>query len=475
MLLSAIWSAARVSARRLGKTRSGSPGIALLNRPRQAAKKARCFVSALSASTATTAGLFCALAKTAKALWQRQCGGGRFLGFGSEGLSPVTLRCLLIGDGSLLVECGTLLLARGHHIEVVVTTNDSIVDWAQEIGAELVPPGRSSVDCLAGRTFDWIFSIANLSLIPAAVWQSATQGAVNFHDSLLPRYAGLNAPAWALLAGETQHGVTWHAITDRVDEGDIYVQSTFDIDEDETALTLNAKCFEAGIASFVELIEQIEAGSTQRRAQTLDDRTYCARHDRPDAAATLDFTRTTAEVDRIARALNFGQGYLNPLALPKLRTKDGVYFVLGLEKAATITGDMPGTVVASGEDGAVVSTMDGAVRIQALVDCAGTVAEPAVALPLGEKVNPLTDEELIALRAFTAQTAKHEAWFARRLRAGRAPTIYGSLPRSKAAAAELSIVSACRRCQDRRSNPPSRRLRDTSFAWVKRFHCVLAT
>ena len=385
------------------------------------------------------------------------------------------LRCLLIGDGSLLVECGTLLLARGHHIEVVVTTNDSIVDWAREIGAELVPPGRSSVDCLAGRTFDWIFSIANLSLIPAAVWRSATQGAVNFHDSLLPRYAGLNAPAWALLAGETQHGVTWHAITDRIDEGDIYVQSTFDIDEDETALTLNAKCFEAGIASFVELIEQIEVGSTQRRAQTLDDRTYCARHDRPDAAATLDFTRTTAEVDRIARALNFGQGYLNPLALPKLRTRNGVYFVLGLEKAANITGDMPGTVVASGEDGAVVSTIDGAVRIQALVDCCGD-----------------------GHRTSSSSTArrKGESAHGRRARSRFAPlsrkrpgTKLGSRGACGPGAHQQytghcfdpkrfrRIIDRfrCRRCQDRRSNLPSRRLRDTSFAWVKRFHCVLAT
>ena len=83
------------------------------------------------------------------------------------------------------------LLARGHHIEVVVTTNDSIAEWVREIGAELVVPGRSLVDCLAGRTFDWVFSIANLSLVPAAVWRNATQGAANFHDSPLPRYAGL--------------------------------------------------------------------------------------------------------------------------------------------------------------------------------------------------------------------------------------------------------------------------------------------
>ena len=102
------------------------------------------------------------------------------------------------------------------------------------------------------------------------------------------------------------------------------MQSTFDIDEGETALTLNTKCFEAGIASFADLVGLIETGALEGRAQTLSDRTYCARHDRPDAAATLDFTTTTAEIDRVVRALDFGQGYLNPLALPKIRTEHGL-------------------------------------------------------------------------------------------------------------------------------------------------------
>ena len=177
------------------------------------------------------------------------------------------LSCLLIGDGSLLVQCGTLLLARGHHIVCVVTASDSVAEWARENGAEVVAPGRGLADRLAGKTYDWLFSIANLSLVPAAVWRAATSGAANFHDGPLPRYAGLNAPAWALLAGETQYGITWHAMSDAVDEGDIYVQSAFDIDEDETALTLNTKCFEAGIASFAELIGLIETGALEGRAQ----------------------------------------------------------------------------------------------------------------------------------------------------------------------------------------------------------------
>ncbi|MGO4841921.1 formyltransferase family protein, partial [Rhizobiaceae sp. 2RAB30] len=94
---------------------------------------------------------------------------------------------------------------------------------------------------LAGIDYDWLFSAANLRMIPDAVWRKARSGAANFHDGPLPRYAGLNAPAWAILEGETSHGVTWHALASGVDEGGIYVKQSFDIAPDETALMLNTK------------------------------------------------------------------------------------------------------------------------------------------------------------------------------------------------------------------------------------------
>jgi natural product biosynthesis luciferase-like monooxygenase protein len=347
------------------------------------------------------------------------------------------LKCLLIGEGSLLIQCGTLLLARGHTIVCVVTASDSVAEWAHENGTAVVAPGTGLADRLAGMSYDWLFSIANLSLVPTAVWRAATRGTANFHDGPLPRYAGLNAPAWALLAGEKQYGVTWHAMSDAVDEGDIFVQSAFDIDEYETALTLNAKCFEAGATSFAELVRLIETDELEGRTQDLSERTYFARHDRPDAAAALDVTRTTAEIGRIVRALNFGQGYVNPLALPKIRTPHGVYFVPAVEEAQSISLDPPGTVCASDEDGAVIATADGAIRIKALIDAAGTPVEPATALPAGERIAPLKDDLLAALHDFTAATARHETWFIKRLQTGQAPDIYGSQPRHKDAAPDI--------------------------------------
>ncbi len=345
--------------------------------------------------------------------------------------SPTAFNCLLIGDGSLLIHCGTLLLARGHHAVSVVTKNEAVAEWALGRDAEVVLPGPGLADRLSGKNYEWLFSIANQSLISADVWKRATAGAANFHDGPLPRHAGLNAPAWALLAGETRYGVTWHAVADAVDEGDIYLQSMFDIDEQETVLSLNAKCFEAGLALFSELVGRIESGALERRAQDFSERTYYARHDRPDAGATIDFSATTAEVDRLARALDFGQGYVNPMALPKIRTERGVYFVRALEPVEGTAPALPGTVCASDQTGAAIATMDGAVRIGALVDAAGAPVDLAAVLPAGASVVPLSDEERDALRAFTAATAKHEAWFAKRLQAGQAPEVYGASPPSK--------------------------------------------
>ena len=58
---------------------------------------------------------------------------------------------------------------------------------------------------------------------------------------------GLNTPAWAILRGHAEHGITWHWMTDAVDAGRIIAQRRFRIADDETALTLNARCFDAAI------------------------------------------------------------------------------------------------------------------------------------------------------------------------------------------------------------------------------------
>src|SRR4051812_14615899 len=124
---------------------------------------------------------------------------------------------VFVGDGTLLVRCAQAWIDAGHRVAFVATRNAEVAHWARESDVPhraygpdetLQPP---PVEC------DYLFSVANLDVLPDSFLQLPKRLAINFHDGPLPRYAGLNAPVWALLNGEIEHGVTWHEMTSRVD------------------------------------------------------------------------------------------------------------------------------------------------------------------------------------------------------------------------------------------------------------------
>ncbi len=277
----------------------------------------------------------------------------------------MALTILLIGNESLTIECGEAVLARGHTVAMLVTRSPQVAAWGAAKGLR-VEAQAAEVPC------DWLLSVANLSLVPGAVLALARRGAVNFHDGPLPRHAGLNAPVWAILEGEAAHGITWHLIEGGVDEGPVLLQRHFPIRPDDTALTLNTRCFEAAVESFPELLGQLENG-LRPVVQDLTQRSLHLRSDRPAAAGRLDFTRPAEVVARLVRALDHG-GWWNPLAVPKIEA-DGR--VLALGRAAVEPGQgAPGTVLEATEAGLVVACGAGAVRLMGLRDMAGTAVCP---------------------------------------------------------------------------------------------------
>jgi natural product biosynthesis luciferase-like monooxygenase protein len=347
---------------------------------------------------------------------------------------------VLMGDGSLLIQCGGALVERGHKIKAVVTASPVVADWAGKQGVRVVAPGRNLEGDLGDVEFDWFFSIANLRLVPASVWKRAKIGAANFHDGPLPRHAGLNAPAWAILEGDSSYGVTWHALAEGIDEGGIYTQSLFDISGDETSFSLNTKCFEEGIASFNELIELIEGGRAVAQAQDLGNRSYHARHARPPAAATLDMSSTADEIGRLVRALSFGDGYLNPLGLPKLRTSTGNFAIISAEAVPGHSGHPAGMIIEVAGHTAQIACRDGTVRIAGLCDEAGAAVPIASVLRAGEFIPSRHGDEGIQIDALTAELARHESFFSRRLENFRDVELHGLTAPSDGAAARWQVL-----------------------------------
>ena len=308
-------------------------------------------------------------------------------------MNPFT--CLLTGNEPLTIECGKRLLDAGHRIAAVATTRDIVRAWAEGAGLDVVD-GIAGLAADNGAV-DWLFSIANLEMIPAPVRARATGGAINFHDGPLPRYAGLNAPVWAILAGETSHGITWHLMEDGADTGDLLVSESVAIAEDETALSLNTKCFAAGVESFDRVLAEIDAGLPGRRAQDMSQRSYFGLADKPKGAGWIDPSLTGDEILRLVRALDHAS-YNNPVAAPWVSTNRGPVLV---GAADWVRSQGPAGAVLGVETGTLtIAVDDGALRLSGLRDPFGHPFDPMGQIDVGEALAaPRIDADVITASA----------------------------------------------------------------------------
>ncbi len=327
--------------------------------------------------------------------------------------------CFVIGTESLLLSCAETLRETGQQILGVISDEPSIVAWCTERGVRVISGKGDYTPILAEQPFDYLLSITNLTIIPAAALKLPRRGAVNFHDGPLPRFGGLYAPAWALMAGEKEYGITWHAMTDAVDEGDIVLQRRFPVDAGETSLSLNTKCFQAGIESFPELVDILAGAGTPPIKHALDKSTYRGLADRPRALASLDWSRPAEELAALVRALDFGT-YTNPLAVARIVGEKSSVLVGSLASLEDATGAAPGTVLSADDDALRVAAAGGTLALTKLMCADGGPLHARDALArlgvsVGGTLPTPSAATADALDAWAARAARFEGAWASRL------------------------------------------------------------
>lgn len=109
------------------------------------------------------------------------------------------------------------------------------------------------------RTFGAdIFVVVAFRMLPKTVWEIPPMGTFNLHASLLPQYRGAAPINWAIINGETETGVTTFFINERIDEGNILLQSKTPITKDDTAETLHDKLALIGKQLVLDTLQRIE-------------------------------------------------------------------------------------------------------------------------------------------------------------------------------------------------------------------------
>ncbi|MEM7798631.1 MAG: MupA/Atu3671 family FMN-dependent luciferase-like monooxygenase [Chloroflexota bacterium] len=329
-----------------------------------------------------------------------------------------TFRCVCIGEASLLIQCSQQLLANGHDIVALVTDEAEYMAWGTDQNLTVIPFGSNLHAQLAEREFDYLFSIANLKILPKSLIALPKRGAFNFHDGPLPDYAGLYTTSWALINQEVQHGVTWHKIEAGIDTGEIVAQERFTLDRDETAFSLNVKCYAAGMRTFGQLLHDLEAGSLTLVPQSDESRTYFAKRRRPQHGGVLNWAQPAAQLEALVRGLDFGQT-LNPLVMPKLLADETLFIVPKLKILNDQATATPGTVVDITRASVTLSTGSNDVQIPYLLSASGEEIDPTALLSLnlmavGDQLPLPRGKEWDALERSITQAARDEAvWVAR--------------------------------------------------------------
>jgi natural product biosynthesis luciferase-like monooxygenase protein len=333
--------------------------------------------------------------------------------------STERFRCVIVGRGTLPLICAEIALKKGHEIVALVSVDEALASWAAEKGIAIHAPDAELQARLSRQAFDYLFSIGNDFIIPDEILRLPSQLAINFHDAPLPRYAGTYACSWALMNQEQVHGISWHVMGSQVDAGDLLLQQSIEVAEDDTNFRLTTKCFEAAIASFAELIDLPGCGLASARAQEINQRTFFHRYQRPPAACLFSWNRSARELAAAVRALDFGS-QANPIGLPKIMIDNDFYLVAAAKAEPALQQSSPGTINEVAAHGLRIATASGDLLIGELLTIDGqplTLNELIARHQLhqGYRFPEAHVEALARLSSLNALVCRHESFWVERL------------------------------------------------------------
>ena len=208
-------------------------------------------------------------------------------------------------------------------------------------------------------------------------------------------------------------------MAERVDAGDILQQAFVPVNDDETTLTLNAKCYDAAIGSFRKLVEDITNDRLSPKKQDPTGRSFFPLFKRPADGCVISWQQPAEQIDRFVRGLDFGR-YPNPLGLPKIAVNGHLAIVRKVTVLADQSTAPAGTITYVGDDALHVATTSHDIALQHLTALDGAPLLAAAFIEqtgfhVGQILPALTDRASAQLTARYQETGRHELFWVKRL------------------------------------------------------------
>jgi methionyl-tRNA formyltransferase len=189
-------------------------------------------------------------------------------------------------------------------------------------------------------------------ILRSAVLSLPTQGMINVHASLLPRWRGAAPIQHAILAGDRETGISIMRMEEGLDSGPVLHRIATPLGDGETAGALAARLSELGATALVDALSLLTGGFAKPEPQDSAAVTLAPKIDRD--SARLDWRREANTLARQVRAFDPAPGAWATLADAPVK----LFGAVATEQA----GD-PGQVLAAG-DRLVVGTGRGALEVR---------------------------------------------------------------------------------------------------------------
>lgn len=186
------------------------------------------------------------------------------------------IRIVFMGTPDFAVASLRAIYQAGYNIVGVVTAPDrpagrgqkiqfsAVKKYAVENGLNLLQPANLKEENFL-NDLKWLQAnlqvVVAFRMLPKAVWDMPELGTFNLHASLLPQYRGAAPINHAIINGEKTTGLTTFFLDEKIDTGQVILQSEIEIGEEETAGELHDKMMLAGASLVLKTIEQIRNGS----------------------------------------------------------------------------------------------------------------------------------------------------------------------------------------------------------------------
>ena len=226
------------------------------------------------------------------------------------------LRIAFMGTPEFSVPILEALVSVGHDIVCVFTQpprsggrgqnekKTPIHIKAEELGIDVrVPKDFSSQEqqlAFASLNLDCAVVAAYGLILPELILTAPKLGCLNVHASLLPRWRGAAPIQRAILAGDSESGVTIMQMDEGLDTGAILMLNKVEITRETTGESLHNKLSEAGSVLIIRALDALLKGTIKPVGQLDHGVTYAKKLERSEGH--IDWRKPAEDIERLIRA-----------------------------------------------------------------------------------------------------------------------------------------------------------------------------